>query len=249
MSPKQSFKVAGVDGCKGGWLVAIIKVNANIYVVDGKPFVEKEFRKVECKTKGCKVVCVDIPIGLSNGYESRMCDIVARRILGKPRGSSVFEAPIRPCLRYYKQNQYKKANKISKNLGGRGLSKQSFNIMDKIRQVDDFMTPALQRRIREIHPEISFLALNHGQPMQHKKRSEEGRKERIEVLAPIFPNIEEIVTKGNRPKGVKVDDILDALVAAYTAGQVVLRRRKYKTLPAKPQKDSNGLRMEIVYPA
>jgi predicted RNase H-like nuclease len=248
MSPKQLFKVAGVDGCKSGWLVAIVKVKGKKYEIDKKPFVEKIFRKVKRKTKSCKVVCVDIPIGLSDGYESRMCDIVARRILGKPRGSSVFEAPIRPCLCYYRRNQYKKANKISKNLGGRGLSKQSFNIMDKIRQVDHVMNrpPKKQKCFREVHPEVCFWALNHRKPMKNRKSSKGGRKERIRVLAPIFQNLRGIVTKDNRPRGVKVDDILDALVAAYTAAQVAIG--KAGKLPEKPPLDSKGLKMEMLYP-
>ena len=44
-----------------------------------------------------------------------------------------------------------------------------------------------------------------------------------------------------------MDDILDALVAAWTASQIILQ--KAQTLPEDPQLDSKDLRMEIVYPA
>lgn len=49
------------------------------------------------------------------------------------------------------------------------------------------------------------------------------------------------------PHGYLMDDALDAIVAAWTANQVVLG--KVKTLPENPEIDSKGLRMEILYPA
>ena len=42
-----------------------------------------------------------------------------------------------------------------------------------------------------------------------------------------------------------MDDALDALVAAWTAGQAVLG--KVTTLPENPPRDRKGLRMEMVY--
>jgi predicted RNase H-like nuclease len=241
MGKHKSFIVAGVDGCKGGWLVAIVNVKARGCSYEPKQiFVAKDFSAVLSATGDCEVICVDIPIGLSNGFESRTCDIEARRILGWQRGSSVFEAPIRPCLAYYEQ--YRVANEVSRRLGGKGLSKQSFAILEKIRQVDRVMRPVLQKRIREIHPEVCFWALNHGHPMQYKKSRVVGREERMRVLSDIFPNVEAI----RKPEGTAADDVLDALVAAWTAVQVV--QGKVRTLPERPETDSNGLRMEIVYP-
>ena len=43
-----------------------------------------------------------------------------------------------------------------------------------------------------------------------------------------------------------MDDALDAIVAAWTAGQAVIG--KAKTLPGKPPLDSKGLKMEMLYP-
>jgi len=47
--------------------------------------------------------------------------------------------------------------------------------------------------------------------------------------------------------GYVMDDALDALVAAWTAGQTVIG--KAGTLPQNPEFDSKGLRMEILCPA
>jgi predicted RNase H-like nuclease len=252
MSTKQLFHVAGVDGCKAGWFVAIASATRenetdtfcefNLKNV----FIASTFTEVLSKTSDCKLVCVDIPIGLSDGDKPRECDGAARELLRGRRASSVFRAPIRRCLT---AKDYETACRISFEHSGKKLSMQIFYILDKIRQVDDIMSrrPELQRRIREIHPEILFWALNHKQPMQHKKSSIVGREERIRLLAPVFPNVKEIVAEARKPKEVAPDDILDAIVAAWAAGQAVIG--KAKTLPEKPQLDSKGLKMEMLYPA
>ncbi len=196
------------------------------------------------KTPDCKLVCVDIPIGLSDGNRPRDCDVAARKVLRGPRASSVFPAPIRPCLC---AKDYKTASKICFEHSGKRLNKQSFFLLEKIRQVDDLMTPVLQNRVREIHPEISFWALNNKKPMQHNKRKLTGRKERVKLLTAIFSDLEEIVVEAHEHRETTPDDILDALVAAWTAGQAVIG--KAKTLPEKPPLDSKGLRIEILYPA
>jgi hypothetical protein len=55
---------------------------------------------------------------------------------------------------------------------GRAISKQTFNISPKIREVDLLMTAALQDRVYEVHPEC-FHALN-GSPLSHGKKKPEG---------------------------------------------------------------------------
>jgi predicted RNase H-like nuclease len=245
MSLKEIFQVAGVDGCKAGWLVAVVEATRQSeYLFEPKRlFVAEDFAAVLSATVDCEIICVDIPIGLSDG-PPRQCDPEARRILSPFRASSVFPPPIRPCL---SAKDYKTACRICYEYSGRKLTRQSFAIMDKIRQVDDLITPELQKRVREIHPEILFWALNNKKPMQYNKKKAPGRNERMKLLAPIFPNIEEFVVQARKPKEVELDDILDALVAAWTAGQTVLQ--KAKTLPDNPELDSKGLKMEIVYPA
>lgn len=249
MSPEQSFQVAGVDGCKAGWFVAIASVTMKNRTDTScefnlkNVFIASIFTDVLSETTDCKLVCVDIPIGLSDGNRPRECDVAAREILRGPRASSVFPAPIRPCL---SAKDYETASKISFEYTRKKLNRQTFALMKKIHEVDDLMTPELQSRVREIHPEVLFWALNHEQPMQHKKSRVVGREERIRILSPIFPNVREIVAKARKPKEVAPDDILDALVAAWTAGQAVMG--KAETLPQNPELDSKGLKMEILYP-
>jgi len=250
MPKQQPVMAAGVDGCKAGWFVAIASAAKQV----DRPFVQHiltlkncflagSFTDVLSVTSDCNLVCVDIPVGLSDSKQ-RQCDLAAREILGKPRASSVFTAPIRPCL---SANDYETASRISFKHSGKKLNKQSFFIMGKIRQVDDLMTPRLQTRVREVHPEISFWALNGKKPMRYGKRKLPGRNERIKLLSCVFPEAEAIVAKSCKRREVAADDILDALVAAWTASQAVMG--EVKTLPENPEINSKGLRMEILCPA
>ena len=61
---------------------------------------------------------------------------------------------------------------------------ECYNILAKIRQVDELMTPALQERVREGHPEVVFAELRGQQyGLALPKRSLEGERERLELLA------------------------------------------------------------------
>ena len=250
MSIKEPFQVAGVDGCKAGWFVVIAsgaktgsRQNARCLLTIESFSVAHTFAGVLGKTSRCKLLCVDIPIGLSDGPTPRQCDVAARKLLGRPRASSIFPPPIRQCLA---AKDPETASEICFRHSGKKLNRQSFFIMNKIRQVDEVVTPQLQRRVREIHPEISFCALNSGKPVQYPKRKLAGRKERVRLLSPIFPDVQELLASARKPGEVAADDILDALVAVWTAGQAVIGRAK--TLPGEPGRDRKGLRMEILYP-
>lgn len=125
---------------------------------------------------------------------------------------------------------------------GRGLSQQAWGICGKIKQVDDAITPQTQQWAFEVHPEVSFWALNGSHPMLHNKKSELGRAERLALLAPIFPAIGNDLL--NRPSGSGADDLLDAAAAAWTA----LRRYKGDSQRVCPAEiDQRGLEVTIWY--
>jgi predicted RNase H-like nuclease len=177
MSTQRTFQVAGVDGCKAGWVVAVVSAlqvttaadTACVYKLQ-EFWIIHTFSEILSRIAQFELICVDIPIGLSDA-KRRQCDVEARRILGGQRASSVFPAPIRPCL---STKDYKTASKISFKYSGKKLNRQSFAILQKIRQVDDLMTPELQRKVREIHPEISFWALNDKKPIGQNKKTVPG---------------------------------------------------------------------------
>ena len=230
----------GVDGCKGGWLYAGLSDDSALFGTVARLLDLVE--KVPLETR----IFVDIPIGLrDNGGGYRLCDQQARRLLSPLRTSSVFNAPIRPITTI---EDYQQANSESKRLSGKGLSKQSFNITPKIREVDQLMIFDAKARamIREVHPEVCFYGLAGRSPMQHSKKTKEGFAERLALLARFQPGIEpevEAALAHYPRKIVAADDILDALVCAVTARMA----DRWKTVPAVPEVDSKGLPMEIVY--
>jgi hypothetical protein len=81
------------------------------------------------------LVLVDIPIGLpSNGR--RACDLEARRLLGRPRASSVFPVPCREAVY---ENSYAEACRLNKQKLGIQISKQTWNIVKKIAEIDSYL--------------------------------------------------------------------------------------------------------------
>ena len=246
---RQSFQVAGVDGCKAGWFVAFVEGATERSEPSGScrfkvtnVVVAADFTQVLAETAGCDLVCIDIPIGLSDDGVPRQCDVKARRLLTAARATSVFSAPIRSCLT---APDYAAANAILREVSGRGLSKQSFAILPKIREVDELMDPVLQKRVREIHPEVCFWALNGRTPMQYNKKTVPGQAKRHNLLAHVFPDLDDLLTQAPS-RGCVLDDVYDAIVAAMTAAQAVIGNSA--TLPENPPLDSKGLRAEMLYP-
>jgi len=243
------YEVAGVDGCKAGWCVAIA-------LIPGKPnrpqlpdavslksvSVEFSFGDVLSATSNCKMVCVDMPIGLGEKQMARQCDTQARRLLGARRASTVFLPPIRQCL---SARDYRQANSICLKRTGKGLSKQGFALLEKIREVDNLMSPRLQQRVREIHPELSFRILNGNSTIAASKKTVPGQAIRHRLLQAVFRDIDNVLADAPA-QGLAIDDALDAIVAAWTAWQVTAA--KASTLPARPPPDAKGLKMEIVLP-
>jgi len=225
--------VAGVDGCRAGWVRCAVEVPSlvtSVDVVDLALVLSKRPNDLLC-------IAIDIPIGLLNG--SRACDKAARRLLGQPRGSSVFAEPCQAALT---EKSHATASAINRQKTTRGLSQQAWGIAPKIKHVDDAITLECQRWAFEVHPEVCFWALNERHPMKHNKKTEEGAAERIALLHRVFPEIERHLA--NRPPRVGTDDLLDAAAAAWTA----LRwHRNESECVCTPELDDRGLTTTIYY--
>ena len=225
--------VAGVDGFHGGWVAFKVDLTTratSVEVVDLSAWLRKRPPELAC-------VGIDIPIGLLDG--TRACDIAARKLLGQPRGSSVFPAPCRAALG---AQTYAQASSINRRKTKKGLPRQAWSIVPKIKQVDDAITPDSQRWAFEVHPEVCLWALNQRRPMAQNKKKPDGSQERISVLRADFPGIEQQLS--DRPPGVGRDDLLDAAAAAWSA----LRwHRKEAEWVCTPEVDGVGLSATIYY--
>ncbi len=228
--------VAGVDGCRAGWVVAVAEADESQSI--STVLVVESFAEVLLLTEECAAIAVDIPIGLSD-RQPRQADILARGLLSPSRGSSVFPTPVRAVLN---ATTYESACVLSRKACGKAVSRQTFGILAKIREVDRLMTAELQRRVGESHPEISFAALNQGRPVAGRKKTRRGQIERAELLdeAQRSDHADPFI-----PKGAARDDVYDARVLAWTAWRKTQGRACL--LPALEERDARGLKMEIAY--
>jgi predicted RNase H-like nuclease len=225
--------IAGVDGCRGGWVAFEVDLTAyatSVEVVDLPAWLRERPPDLAC-------IGIDIPIGLLNG--SRACDKAARKLLGQPRGTSVFAAPCRAAVH---AATYEEASAVNRQKTGRGLSQQAWGIAPKIKQVDDAITSDCLRWAFEVHPEVCFWALAGERPMAHGKKTKAGASERLDLLRPVFPDIEHFMQ--NRPAKVGRDDLLDAAVAAWTAIRICKGEARSV---CEPERDAKGLEATIWY--
>ena len=227
-------RIAGVDGCRSGWLVVETDLNLN----HARWKIASDWNAIDADAE---VIAVDMPIGISvNGV--RQCEVEARNILS-PCGSRVFKTLSRGALRY-PQNHWEKANHWSKSQGFGGISKQIWNIRPKIIEIDAVMTRKRQDAVYEAHPELAFARLNGGSALE-SKHSEAGLKVRRRLLEREGFGELGVWLKQLRGSGAKADDLLDACALVLTARHVL--RGTSISLPARTERDERGLRMSIVY--
>lgn len=238
----KSIVVAGVDGCRGGWLMVRRRISPKgpkslDSEVDLGPeiVISASWRELPA----ADLVAVDMPIGLPASGR-RGCDRLARLRLG-PRRSSVFLDLRRPLLDF---DDYAAANAWAKS-DGAGLSKQAWNLLPGIRELDEAMTPADQGRVRETHPELVFAHMAGG-PLAAPKRTAEGQAARRALLetAGYDPAALDAWLAGLDRGRARPDDLFDACALAWCAARMAEGRAE--RLPVEsPPLDPRGLRMEI----
>lgn len=253
------MRAAGVDGCRGGWICVLY---------DG--------RRVECRLhrdvtlaeelSGAALAFIDIPIGLPGPGErrevsSRACDHEARSFLrraGSRSGSSVFPVPVRDAV--YAPD-YLTACARNSEATGRKLSVQSWNIVPKIRAVDELIRerPGLISTVYESHPEICFAVLAGRRAPFASKKSRTGRAERLALIRELFPDAANAVegTAADMRSGGEarstgaragMDDLLDAAVLAVSAFLCLSGRRAITLVPDRPELDRYGIPARIAFP-
>lgn len=230
----------GVDGAKSGWLAVWWEPAALKYRLYPDALSVMEAHRT------ARVVAVDIPIGLPD-RGGRPADIEARKFVGGKRASSVFSSPVRGILDATSQGE---ASHRHREIDGRGFGAQSFAILPKIRQWDDLLQRDRRARhqVREIHPEVSFAALNggagHGLP--DAKRTLAGAHLRARLLSGVFGHDAVMALVRSVPaRQAGTDDVLDALAGLWSAERIASGRAG--SLPSPVEPDSTGLPAAIWY--
>ena len=238
--------VHGVDGCSKGWIRVSVSLDP-----ENKELSAKVFETAEAlfddgpPTK----IGIDIPIGLP-ATASRKCDKDARKLLKFPRSSSVFPVPMRAALN--PKFTYKAACDANEKQCGKRLPQQSYAILPKIREVDDWLrkNPELGKQVYEVHPEVSFYYWNEEKPMEYAKKSGFGFLERYKLVTAQHGEKAVLkIRKEHKRSDVADDDILDAIAAAWTARRINFgeKKKKYKCIPeGVPERDEMGLPMQML---
>ena len=166
----------GVDGCKGGWIVAVLGSALRIERLSSIGEILETYPDYSA-------FLIDMVIGLRDSVEQLRPDDIARKEL-KPRGSTLFPVPSREAV--YKET-YEEQKKANLKTLGKSLPKQASAIIPKIREIDEFMSehPEFKNRIDESHPELDFARLN-GSVLLTRKKDPTGIDERLKVFDTEF---------------------------------------------------------------
>jgi predicted RNase H-like nuclease len=226
----------GVDGCPAGWCAVMVDMNG---LEAPRTALFSSFQDV--LNAGAQVIAVDMPIGFEDqpGPDGmRTCERLAREILG-PRRSSIFPSPLRAALA---AADYPEAMTLNRAAGGKGLSKQGWNLFPKLREIDALATPNSESFLFETHPETSFAVIA-GAPAAHSKKTPEGRAERLALLERHGLPRNLFEPHPFKRKDAVPDDLIDAGLCALTALRIAAGTAR--SLPDDPPRDGRGLRMAI----
>lgn len=191
---------AGIDGCKGGWIVCEVGESSA-----GFSFVQ---HLSELNPELYETVLIDIPLAFAgNGHRS--CEVEAKKRL-KKRSSSLFFTPVKEAVM---ENDYIKGLEINRLKIGKGFSKQAFYLFPKIREAVAFKQKH-SLKVFESHPELCFVGWA-GSPPQFSKKTKEGEYERLLLIERLSPQLLAVLKEA--PFQKSRDDMIDAAILALTA--------------------------------
>ncbi len=219
-------RVLGVDAAgRHGWIGIVVDEFGYVGAETGS------LRDLVRWAAPVAAIGVDIPIGhVPDGV--RQADVEARAFVG-PRRSSVFAAPPAEAIAV---GLYADANEALRRLGVPLMSRQAWALVPKI--VEAAEVAAEDRRVHEVHPEVSFCELA-GEHLQWSKKSWNGLQRRRRLLAAAgieLPDVLPALTS------VVADDVVDAAVVAWSARRIATGAAR--TLPDPPEQ-GDGRRVAI----
>lgn len=246
----KSVWLAGVDGCRDGWMVVFIHPRGQTV----RTRVIKKFKDIVSAPERPALIAVDIPIGLPkfSPRQGRLAEQEVRSLV-KRRRSSVFRIPSRRAVYAgvnckaipNDKNRYKHACAVARRTSAdkKAFAKQGFYLFPKIVEVDRLLRrhKSLKRRVYETHPELAFWRLNGERPAAHPKSGQLGIRLRKRLL--VAAGLPSEIVRASPPRGAKIDDLLDALACALIARRI--RAKTAKSFPAPVRHDSYGLPMAI----
>lgn len=236
--------LAGVDGCRAGWIAAFVRPAGE----ETRVRIVPRFADVLAAPEAPARVAVDIPIGLPDriGPDGRGPERAIRPLLGA-RQSSVFAVPPRAAV-FAPDFRAACAAALAASEPPRKVSKQLFMIAPKICEVDAVLRADASHAgcVFEVHPELAFWRLNGDRALDQPKKVkgvgyEAGLALRRGLL--VGAGLPASVVMSAPPGGAGADDLLDALACAAIARR--LHAGTARPFPDPPGRDSYGLTVAI----
>ncbi|MCP9211075.1 DUF429 domain-containing protein [Streptomyces sp. NEAU-Y11] len=221
--------VVGVDACPTGWVAVTLRAGAFAGAETATGLAE-----VLSRVPDATVVAVDMPLGLLETGERRADTLAVSEMA--PHRSRVFPVPPREV---WLEEDYAAANQCCRRITGRGMSRQTWGLAVKLREANACRDGG-DHRLHEVHPEVSFAAMNGSQPVAWSKKSWNGQAVRRGLLVAEGIVLPEDLGPAGR---VPADDLLDAAAAAWSAHRIA--RRTARSLPDPPELTEAGLPVAI----
>ncbi|WP_061937749.1 DUF429 domain-containing protein [Aureimonas sp. AU22] len=251
--------LAGVDGCRRGWIAAIERGPS-----DAGLAVSSDFSALLAALPRDALVVVDMPIGLPEriGGGGRSAERAVAPLLGRRR-SSLFPIPARAAVEAWdgphpdeagRAAAHRRASSLARAASKppRGVSRQGFMLFPKILEIDRLLRaePGLCDRVFESHPEAAFAVLNRGSAMTHAKKRmgrphAPGLEERRAVLRSHALALGLLAAP--RPAGAGEDDRIDACAMLLVARAIAAGRACPHPQPL--QRDAHGIPVAIWLPS
>jgi predicted RNase H-like nuclease len=216
------MRAVGVDGWRGGWVAVVID--------DGQWAATRAAAGLAEIVAACPeaaAIGVDMPLGLV-GRGWREADDLAAARLGRHR-SRVFRVPPRPA---WEEDTHRAAVAVCRALTDppAGFSVQAWSLREKIREAGKIRARQ-PGRLHEVHPELSFAALNGGPVIAAGKKTWTGQMTRRALLARAGIRLPDDLGAAG---AVPADDILDAAAVAWTAARIASGQAASFPSPAQP---------------
>ena len=177
------------------------------------------------------VMALNAPIGFPDDpNELRTCDAEARALLGRRRGMTVRNAPLRSTMETGIARDDERLDAIT------------LSMLPRYADVAAEMLPFRQRTVYEAHPELSFYVINQDKPLTRSKKSESGIIERRILLE----------KRSRACAGSSTPTCLASSPGPWLTARPCCGRRGGSSprpatrIPTDPEWDSEGLRKEIV---
>ncbi|WP_372424711.1 DUF429 domain-containing protein [Salinarimonas chemoclinalis] len=237
--------IAGADGCPGGWVVALARLDGAVPPrLRGVP----DLAAILDAPEAPRIVAIDMPIGLPERIvgPGRAAEQAVRPLLGA-RQSSVFSMPARAAV-YADGYAQACAAALATSTPPRKVSKQGFMLFPKVREIDALLRarPADAGRVFECHPEVAFWRMNGEWALATPKKvrgrpHQPGLDARRALL--LAAGVAPALIAAERPRGAGPDDLIDALACLVVARH--LAEGTARPFPDPPERDAHGLAVAI----